>query len=84
MITGYESNYPPIPKHQRENRPVRPGLASTMRGEEMTEDTKTGPLSKASALMTSIGGAILPPDDVIAMESNRRGVYANAQKAIEL
>jgi hypothetical protein len=55
-----------------------------MREQEMTEDTKTSPLSEAWAFITSIGDIIRAPGGAVAMNNNGHGAYADARKTLSL
>ena len=51
-----------------------------MRGQEMTESTKTSPLSETSTFITSIADAIRPNVGAVAVNSNGHGAYADLEK----
>ena len=50
----------------------------------MIQQTQTGPLSEASASITSIGGAIRPHVDAVAANIGRHGVYVGNRKTLSL
>ena len=55
-----------------------------MKGQEMTYETKTGPLSEAQASITSIGGTIHSRLDALAVDISNYDAYAGNRKTLRL